>query len=123
MIKNTQSLKDHCKNYSRENNVEVQQVLQNYMFERFLDRLAHSQYKEHFIIKGGALLSNIMGLDMRTTRDIDGDVINMIFNQENIEIMIHQIINIDLHDYSLLNIKIYPLLKRIINMEDIDLNY
>ena len=69
------------------------------MFERFLDRLAHSQYKEHFIIKGGALLSNIMGLDMRTTRDIDGDVINMIFNQENIEIMIHQIINIDLHDY------------------------
>lgn len=98
MIKNAQSLKDRCKNYSRENNVDFQEILQNFMFERFLDRLSHSEYKENFIIKGGALLSNIMGLNMRTTQDIDGDLINMIFNQPNVENMILKIIDIDLKD-------------------------
>ncbi|WP_277489861.1 MULTISPECIES: nucleotidyl transferase AbiEii/AbiGii toxin family protein [unclassified Breznakia] len=41
------------------------------MFERFLERLSFSKYKENFVIKGGCLLSSIMGLDMRTTNDID----------------------------------------------------
>lgn len=52
MIKNIQSLMDKSKNYAKENNVSVQQVLQNYMFERFLERLSRSEYKDKFIIKG-----------------------------------------------------------------------
>ena len=98
MIKNARSLMDRCKNYSNANNVRVQDVLTNFMFERFLDRLSHSSYRNQFIIKGGVLLSNIMGLDMRTTKDIDADLINMFFNQENVEKMIIDVINIDLED-------------------------
>ena len=52
MIKNIQSLMDKSKNYAKENNVSVQQVLQNYMFERFWERLSKSEYKDKFIIKG-----------------------------------------------------------------------
>ena len=52
MIKNIQSLMDKSKNFAKENGLSVQEVLQNYMFERFLERLSKSQYNEKFIIKG-----------------------------------------------------------------------
>lgn len=38
MIKNANSLKDKARNISKENKVSIQQVLQNYMFERVLER-------------------------------------------------------------------------------------
>ena len=51
MIKNIQSLMDKSKNFAKENGLSVQEVLQNYMFERFLERLSKSEYNEKFIIK------------------------------------------------------------------------
>lgn len=52
MIKNIQSLMDKSKNFAKEKGLSVQKVLQNYMFERFLERLSKSEYNENFIIKG-----------------------------------------------------------------------
>ena len=52
MIKNIQSLMDKSKNFANKNSLSVQEVLQNYMFERFLERLSKSEYKDKFIIKG-----------------------------------------------------------------------
>lgn len=52
MIKNIQSLMDKSKNFAKKNGLSVQEVLQNYMFERFLEGLSKSEYKENFIIKG-----------------------------------------------------------------------
>ena len=52
MIKNIQSLMDKSKNFAKENGLSVQEVLQNYMFERFLERLSKSEYNEKFMIKG-----------------------------------------------------------------------
>lgn len=52
MISNVQSLKDKAKKFAKENNLDVQVVLQNFMFERFLERLSNSRYKDNFIIKG-----------------------------------------------------------------------
>lgn len=52
MIKNIQSLMDKSKNFAKDNGLSVQEVLQNYMFERFLERLSNSEYNEKFIIKG-----------------------------------------------------------------------
>lgn len=49
MISNVQSLKDNARNFAKENNLSVQQVLQNYMFEKFLERLSVSKYKEKVI--------------------------------------------------------------------------
>ena len=98
MIKNIQSLKCKAKNCARQNNLSVQQVLQNYMFERFLERLSKSQYNDKFIIKGGLLLSSIMGINVRTTMDIDADVTGINFEKEKIENMIKEIIKIDITD-------------------------
>lgn len=69
MINNVQSLNARAKKFALENNLSVRQIMQNYMFERFLERLSKSEYKEKFIIKGGLLLSSIMGLNVRTTMD------------------------------------------------------
>ena len=52
MIKNIQSLMDKSKTFAKNNGLSVQEVLQNYMFERFLERLSKSEYNEKFIIKG-----------------------------------------------------------------------
>ena len=52
MIKNIQSLMDKSKNFAKDNGLSVQEVLQNYMFERFLERLSKSEYNEKFIIEG-----------------------------------------------------------------------
>lgn len=98
MITNIQSLKDKAKNCAKQNNLSVQQVLQNYMFERFLERLSKSQYSDKFIIKGGLLLSSIMGINVRTTMDIDADVTGMNFEKDEIAKMIKEIIQINIDD-------------------------
>ena len=85
MITNAQSLNARARNFAVENNLSVQQVLQNYMFERFLERLSKSEYREKFIIKGGLLLSSIMGLNNRTTMDIDANITGMNFEKSAIE--------------------------------------
>jgi len=98
MITNIQSLKDKAKNFAKVNNLSVGQVLQNYMFERFLERLSKSQYSDKFIIKGGLLLSAIMGINIRTTMDIDADVTGMNFEKNEIEKMIKEILQINIDD-------------------------
>jgi len=98
MINNVQSLKDKAKNFAQKNNLEVQQVLQNYMFERFLERLSKSKYKNNFILKGGFLLSSIMGINIRATMDIDANITGLDFSETNITKLIQDIISIDLND-------------------------
>lgn len=98
MIKNIDSLKDKAKNCADRNNLSIQQVLQNYMFERFLDRLSQSRYNNNFVIKGGLLLSSIMGINMRTTMDIDIDITGINFEKDVIEKIIEEIIEIDVND-------------------------
>lgn len=98
MIDNAQSLKDKAKNFAIKNNLEVQQVLQNYMFERFLERLSKSKYKNNFILKGGFLLSSIMGINIRSTMDIDANITGMDFSEDKILKLVQDIISIELND-------------------------
>lgn len=65
------SLKEKIKNYAKSNKIAAQVVLQNYMFERFLERLSVSEYSEKFVVKGGMLIAAIVGLDTRSTMDLD----------------------------------------------------
>ena len=59
------SLKGRIKNYAKSNNIAAQVVLQNHMFERFLERLSVSEYSEKFVVKGGMLVAAIVGFDTR----------------------------------------------------------
>lgn len=98
MIKNAKSLKDKARNISKENDVSIQQVLQNYMFERVLERLSKSKYKDNFIIKGGVLLSSMMGINLRTTMDIDTNVTGINFEEDELIQIVTEILSINTND-------------------------
>jgi len=68
---NPMQLKAYIKKMAAEKNISAQLVMQNYMMERLLERVSLSKYKENFILKGGFLIASMVGLDTRTTMDLD----------------------------------------------------
>jgi len=90
--------KRKSKIFIKKSGLAIQHILQNYMFERFLERLSKSVYKENFIIKGGCLLSSIMGIQNRTTMDIDANIIGIHFEKEEMQRIIEETIQLDLQD-------------------------
>ena len=98
MSNSVQAVKDKLKNVSREKNVDFNSVMRFYMYDRFVERLSKSKYKDNFILKGGFYLSKLFGLDNRSTMDIDTAIRKAEFTEENIIKMIKEIINIDVGD-------------------------
>lgn len=98
MSSKAMSLKGKIKNYAKSNNIAAQVVLQNYMFERFLTRLSESTYKEKFVVKGGMLIAAIVGLDTRSTMDLDTTLRNLPLTQEKITEAIQEICSIEKDD-------------------------
>ena len=84
MKADSMSLKAQIRNLAREMNTSAQILLQNYMFERFLERLSLSDYKDKFVLKGGVLVAAIVGVDMRSTMDLDTMFRGLPFTAENI---------------------------------------
>lgn len=67
MSRKAMSLKAKIRNLAKEKDIPAQVILQNYMFERFLERLSKSNYKNNFIIRGGMLIAALVGIDNRST--------------------------------------------------------
>jgi Domain of unknown function (DUF1814). len=95
---NSMALKSKAKNLAKEKNVTVNEILQNYMFERLLERVSKSKYKDNFIVKGGFLLSSIFGIESRTTIDLDTSIRGIDLEINNIEAIIKEIMNIEVND-------------------------
>lgn len=70
-FKNATSFKNRIKKIAQEKQVPAQQVQQNFLIEEVLKLLSKSRYKNAFIIKGGYLIGHLLGLDKRTTMDLD----------------------------------------------------
>lgn len=98
MKRNPMSLKAIINNIAKENKVSAQSVLQTYMLERFLERISISKYKDNFILKGGMLISAMLGIDSRTTMDMDTTIKGFKLTEENITKIINEICNISLDD-------------------------
>jgi len=95
---NAMSLKAKIRNIAKDKNISAQVVLQNYFFERFLDRLSRSEYQEIFIIKGGLLIAIMAGLDTRSTMDLDATVRSLPLDEKNISKTINDICSIAIDD-------------------------
>ena len=98
MSSKAMSLKGRIKNYAKSNNIAAQVVLQNYMFECFLTRLSVSEYSEKFVVKGGMLIAAIVGLDTRSTMDLDTTLRNLPLTEEKILDAVNTICKIDMKD-------------------------
>ena len=85
MIKTARQLKDLIRNLSREKSTDAQILMRNYMMERFLERISLSEYRDKFILKGGMLVAAMVGLDARSTMDLDATIKGANVNVEDIE--------------------------------------
>ena len=100
---NSMELKDKLKNISREKNVDFNTLLRLYMYDRFLERLSKSKYRDNFVLKGGFYLSTLFGIENRATMDIDTAFRNANFDEETIVKMIKEIVSIKIDDCAKLN--------------------
>lgn len=98
MIKNSMSLKAKINNIAKEEKVAPQAIMQTYMLERLLERISVSEYKNNFILKGGMLISSIIGIDNRSTMDMDTTIKGFKLDKENLTKILHEIIKIDIGD-------------------------
>jgi len=97
-LKNAMQLKGIIKNMAAKTGIKANALLQNYMLERLLERISVSEYKWKFILKGGMLISAMVGLDSRTTMDMDATIKGIDFSKEALLSILEQIINIPVQD-------------------------
>ena len=96
---NIESIKGKIRSMAEKKNLKSQEILQIYFFERFLERLSKSKYKNNFVIKGGFLISSLIGIENRTTMDMDTTIKGIALKEEKIKEIVEEIININVEDW------------------------
>ena len=91
-------IKGRIKNLAKTNKADARILMRIYMMERFWERLAKSAYAENFIIKGGILITSLVGVSMRSTMDIDTSIRGFTLSQEEVLRIVKEISEIDLED-------------------------
>lgn len=105
MIKTAKQLKDLIRNLSIKKSADAQILMRNYMMERFLERISLSEYKDRFILKGGMLVAAMVGLDARSTMDLDATVTGENVSVEDVGNVIDIIISVPLEDGVVFRVK------------------
>ncbi len=91
-------LKDVVKNTENKLGLPSNTLLNYYMMERFLCRISKSEYSDNFVIKGGFLISSLIGIDMRSTMDVDATLKGVALNSNTVRDIIEDILHIDIQD-------------------------
>ena len=94
----SKQLKDLINNKAKKFNLIPQILLTRFFMERFLERISLSKYKNNFILKGGILISSMVGVDFRMTKDIDLTIKNIPLNEVFIKNALIEITNIEIDD-------------------------
>ena len=97
-MKTPEQLKGAIRNFASKNNLRALDVQHMFMFERILERLAVSPYAKNFILKGGLLISSMIGIEARTTMDMDTTVRGIQLEEEEIVKIFKEILAIDIND-------------------------
>lgn len=84
MFSNANSFKAKIKNISKDKGIPAQQVQQHYLIEQVLKLISTSSYRDTFIVKGGYLIGQMIGLDKRTTMDLDVTLKGTEMSRENL---------------------------------------
>ena len=97
-MKSAEQIKGAVKNIASKMNLKPQEVLQMFMFERLIERLSVSPYKDNFILKGGLLIASMIGIQERTTLDMDTTIQGLPMTKHAMEQVVKEIIGIDIGD-------------------------
>lgn len=93
-----EQIKGRIKSVAKQNNADARTLMRIYMMERFLERLKQSEYRDNFIIKGGILVTAMIGVAHRSTMDIDTSMKNLNLSAEDALRVVNQVKDIDLDD-------------------------
>ena len=93
MMKTPEQLKGAIRNLAKKKGIHAQEILQIFMFERIIERLSVSPYKDRLILKGGLLISAILGVAERTTMDMDTTVKGLPMDEQSIRKAIREILD------------------------------
>lgn len=91
-------LKGRLKSLAQKNHADARILIRMYMMERFLERVSISRYKDNFIIKGGILVTSLIGVALRSTMDIDTTIRNLNLSEADIRQAVEEICAINLQD-------------------------
>lgn len=58
--------------------------MQEVVLDEIVDRISQSQYRDNLILKGGFLIASMLGVDTRSTRDIDTSIKGLPVNQDEV---------------------------------------
>ena len=109
-MKTSEQVKGAIRNISKKTGVNPNSLLQMCLFEGVLEKLSKSNYSENFILKGGLLISSFIGIDMRSTMDMDTTIKGIPVNEKTISKILKEILEIEIDadiDYKL--IKLTPI--------------
>ena len=109
-MKTSEQIKGAIRNISKKTGVNPNSLLQMCLFEGILEKLSKSKYSENFILKGGLLISSLIGVDMRSTMDMDTTVRGIPLNEDSISNILNEILAIEIDadiEYNL--IKLSPI--------------
>lgn len=104
-MKTSTQLKALIRNLSRQKNVEAEIILRNFMLERLLERVSISKYKNNFILKGGMLIAAMVGIDTRTTMDLDATIKEQTLTESEITAVMENILSVKIDDGVILILK------------------
>ncbi|MBK5244645.1 MAG: nucleotidyl transferase AbiEii/AbiGii toxin family protein [Eubacteriaceae bacterium] len=97
-MKTPEQLKGAIRKIAKEKQLKPQEVLQMFLFERILERLSLSKYQDNFILKGGLLISSMIGVEGRSTLDMDTTVRGIPMEEEAIREIILELLQMDVGD-------------------------
>lgn len=97
-MKTSRQLKDLIKNMAKEKDINTQILLGNYMLERLLERISISEFKDKFILKGGMLIAALVGVDMRSTIDMDATIKSYPVTEKSIKDAFDTILSVSIND-------------------------
>lgn len=98
MMKSATAVKAKIKNKAGDDSDKSQIILRIYLMERLLERVSLSQYRDNFVLKGGLLVSSLVGVDMRSTMDVDTTVKSLPLNKRSAQKILEEIIAVKLED-------------------------
>lgn len=105
MIHTAKQLKDLVRNLAKKHSADAQLLMRNYMMERLLERISLSPYRDKIILKGGMLVAALVGLDARSTMDMDATVKNASVSVNEIDRMVSDIIAVPVDDGVIFRVK------------------
>jgi predicted nucleotidyltransferase component of viral defense system len=98
MIRTSKQLKDLIRNRSAKKKTEAHVIMRSYMMERLLERISLTSYRNKFILKGGMLVSALVGIDIRSTMDMDTTLKGLPLTIDSVEQILNEICSFPFDD-------------------------